>query len=102
MVFSGLQIYLKWEEFKLVLTELEEKDPEKYARMENEAKSFNIEETMKLYRELDEMTLAEAIDVKYKNFLKKRSLDDINFKKRINYILKIDVDGNEYHVIKGA
>ena len=29
-------------------------------------------------------------------------MDDINFKKRINYILKIDVDGNEYHVIKGA
>ena len=40
MVFSGLQIYLKWGEFKLVLTELEEKDPEKYARMENEAISW--------------------------------------------------------------
>ena len=76
MVFSGFQIYLKWEEFKLVLTELEEKHPEKYARMEKKAKSFNIEETMKLYRELDEMSLAEVIDIKYKNFLKKRSLDE--------------------------
>ena len=40
-------------------------------QLKNEAKSFNIEETMKLYRELDEMSLAEAIDVKYKIFLKK-------------------------------
>ena len=37
------------------------------------------------------------------NKVKKRSLDDLNFKKKtINYILKIDVDGNEYHVIKSA
>ncbi len=34
--------------------------------------------------------------------VKRTSLDDIDFKKKINYILKIDVDGNEYHVIKGA
>ena len=26
----------------------------------------------------------------------------MDFKKKNNYILKIDVDGNEYHVIKGA
>ena len=34
--------------------------------------------------------------------MKKISLDKLIFKKKINYILKIDVDGNEYHVIKGA
>jgi len=76
MVFAGWQIYLKWEELKLVLTELEEKDPGKYAKMEDKAKSFHIEEAMKLYRELDEMSLAKVIDLKYKNFLKKRSLDE--------------------------
>ena len=76
MVFAGWQVYLKWKEFQLVLTELEEKDPEKYARMEGKAKSFHIEETMKLYREIDTMPLAEIIDLKYKNFLKKRSLDE--------------------------
>ena len=36
------------------------------------------------------------------NKVKKKSLDELIFKKKINYILKIDVDGNEYHVIKGA
>ena len=36
MVFAAWQVYLKWEELKLVLTELEEKDPEKYAKMEPE------------------------------------------------------------------
>jgi len=36
------------------------------------------------------------------NKVKKISLDKLIFKKKINYILKIDVDGNEYHVIKGA
>ena len=34
--------------------------------------------------------------------VRKRSLDELFFKRKINYILKIDVDGNEYHVIKGA
>ena len=36
------------------------------------------------------------------NKVRKRSLDELIFRKKINYILKIDVDGNEYHVIKGA
>ncbi len=34
--------------------------------------------------------------------VKKISLDDLNLKKKNNYILKIDVDGNEYHVINSA
>ena len=76
MFFAGWQVYPKWEELKLVLTELEEKDPEKYAKMEDEAKSFHIEKAMKLYRELDEMSLAEVIGRKYKNFIKKRNLDE--------------------------
>ncbi len=36
------------------------------------------------------------------NNVKKKSLDEFNFNNKINYVLKIDVDGNEYHVIKGA
>ena len=75
MVFSGWQAFLKWEEFNSILTELEKKDPEKYSKMEEEVKSFHIEETMKLFREIDEMALAEVIDLRYKNFLKKRNSD---------------------------
>jgi hypothetical protein len=72
LLFGGWQAYLKWEEFKPILAELEEKDPEKYAKMVEEAKSFHINETKKLYRELDNMTFAEVIVLRYSKFLKKR------------------------------
>jgi hypothetical protein len=75
LLFCGWQAYLKWEEFKPVLVELEEKDPEKYAKMVEEAKSFHINETKKLYRELDNMTFAEVIDLRYSKFLEKRKAD---------------------------
>ena len=75
LLFVGYQAYLKWEEFKPVLAELEEKDPEKYAKMVEEAKSFHINETKKLYRELDNMTFAEVIDLRYSKFLEKRKAD---------------------------
>ena len=75
IVFGGWQVNLKWEEYKPVLAELEDKDPEKYSKMVEEAKSFHIKEAGKLYRELDEMTLAEVIDLKYKKFLEKRKSD---------------------------
>jgi len=75
MIFGGWQANLKWEEFKPVLEELEEKDPEKYAMMVEEAKSFHFKETRKLYRELDEMTLTEVINLRYEKFLEKRKSD---------------------------
>jgi hypothetical protein len=75
LLFGGWQTYLKWEEFKPVLADLEEKDPEKYTKMVEEAKSFHINETKKLYRELDKMTFAEVIDLRYSKFLKKRIAD---------------------------
>jgi hypothetical protein len=75
LVFSGWQANLKWEESKPVLAELEEKDPEKFAKMVEEAKSFHINETRKLYRELDNMTFAEVIDLRYSKFLEKRKGD---------------------------
>jgi hypothetical protein len=75
LLFGGWQAYLKWDEFKPVLAELEEKDPEKYANMVEEAKSFHMNETKKLYRELDNMTFAEVIDLRYSKFLKKRKAD---------------------------
>ena len=75
LVFGGWQANLKWEEFKPVLAELEEKDPEKYAKMVEEAQSFHIDETKKLYRELDRMTFAEVIDLRYSKFLEKRKGD---------------------------
>ncbi len=75
MIFGGWQANLKWEEFQPVLAELKEKDPEKYAKMEEEAKAFHIKETQKLYRELDEMTLTEVIYLRYEKFLEKRKSD---------------------------
>lgn len=75
MIFGGWQANLKWEEFKPVLAELEEKNPEKYAKMVEEAKSFHFIETRKLYRELDEMTLTEVINLRYEKFLEKRKAD---------------------------
>jgi hypothetical protein len=75
LLFGGWQGYLKWEEFKPVLAELEEKDPVKYTKMVEEAKSFHINETRKLYGELDKMTFAEVIDLRYSKFLKKRKTD---------------------------
>ena len=75
LVFGGWQADLKWEEFKPVLAELEEKDPEKYAKMVEEAQSFHIKETKKLYRELDRMTFAEVIDLRYSKLLEKRKTD---------------------------
>ncbi len=75
IILGGWQANLKWEEFKPVLTELEDKNPEKYAKMIEEAKSFHIKETKKLYRELDEMTLTEVIYLRYEKFLEKRKAD---------------------------
>ncbi len=75
LIFGGWQAKLKWEEFKPVLAELEEKDPEKYAKMVEEAQSFHINETRKLYRELDRMTFAQVIDLRYSKFLEKRKTD---------------------------
>lgn len=76
IVFGGYQANLKWEqEYKPILKKLEEKDPEKYAKMVEEAKSFHINETRRLYRELDEMTLTEVIYLRYEKFLEKRKAD---------------------------
>ena len=75
MVFGGWQAYLKWEEFKPVLVELEEKDPEKFTKMVEEAQSFHIKETRRLYREIDRMTFAAVIDLRYSRFLEKRKSD---------------------------
>jgi hypothetical protein len=75
LLFGGWKAYLKWEELKPVLAELEEKDPEKYANMVEEAKSFHINEMKKLYRELGNMTFADVIDLRYNKFLEKRKAD---------------------------
>ncbi|MZH03395.1 MAG: hypothetical protein F3745_08400, partial [Nitrospinae bacterium] len=75
LIFGGWQANLRWEEFKPVLAELEEKDPEKYAKMIEEAKSFHIKETEALYREIDSMTREEVITLRYKKWRKKRLTD---------------------------
>ena len=75
LVFGGWQAKLKWEEFKPVLVKLEEKDPEKYAKMVEEAQTFHIKETRRLYREIDRMTFAAVIDLRYSRFLEKRKSD---------------------------
>ena len=56
IVFGWLG-YQQWASFKPVLAKLEEKHPEKYEQMWEKAKSFNISEAKKLYRELKEMPM---------------------------------------------
>jgi hypothetical protein len=75
IVFGGWQANLRWEEFKPVLAELEEKDPEKYAKMVEEAKSFHIEEAQLLYGEIESMTRAEVISLRYKKWKDKGKVD---------------------------
>ena len=75
MIYGGWLAYQKWESFKPILTKLEEKDPEKYEQMWEEATSFHISEAKKLYRELNEMKLADVIDLRYKKLLAKRNAD---------------------------
>ncbi len=75
IVFGGWQANLRWEEFKPVLAELEKKHPEKYAKMIEEAKSFHINETKRLYNEIDTMTYLEVITLRYEKWRKKRFKD---------------------------
>ena len=75
IIFFGWLAYQQWESFKPVLAKLEEKHPEKYEQMWEKAKSFNISESKKLYRELKEMPMADVIDLRYKKFLEKRNSD---------------------------
>ena len=80
MVFGGLifgwwQADQRWEEFKPVLAELEEKNPEKYAQMVEEAKSLHIAKAKSLYQEIQSMTREEVITLHYRNWQEKRKSD---------------------------
>ena len=75
LAFGGWQANLRWEEFKPVLAEIEEKHPEKYAQMVAEAKSFHIEETKRLYHEIESMTREEVIILRYEKWQEKRQAD---------------------------
>ena len=75
LLFGGWQANLRWEEFKPVLAELEEKHPGKYAQMVEEAKFFHIEETQQLYHEIESMTREEVITLRYENWQEKRKAD---------------------------
>ena len=75
LAFGGWQANLRWEEFKPVLAELEERHPEKYAQMVAEAKSFHIKETKRLYHEIESMTREEMINLRYEKWQEKRQAD---------------------------
>jgi len=75
LIYGGWQANLRWEEFKPVLAELEEKNPEKYATMVDEAKSLNIKEAQQLFKEIDSMTRGEVIALRYKKWKEKRKTD---------------------------
>lgn len=75
MIFGGWQANIRWEQFKPVLAELEEKDPEKYAIMVGEAKSFHVKEAKSLYREIETMTREAVITLRYEKWRKKRKED---------------------------
>jgi len=75
LAFGGWQANLRWEEFRPVLAELEERHPEKYAQMVAEAKSFHIKETKRLYHEIESMTREEVINLRYEKWQEKRQAD---------------------------
>ena len=75
LAFGGWQANLRWEEFKPVLAELEERHPEKYAQMVAEVKSFHIKETKRLYHEIESMTREEVINLRYEKWQEKRQAD---------------------------
>ena len=75
LAFGGWQANLRWEEFKPVLAELEERHPEKYAQMVAEAKSFHIKETKRLYHEIESMTREEVTNLRYEKWQEKRQAD---------------------------
>ncbi|MEE3346798.1 MAG: hypothetical protein VX186_01430 [Nitrospinota bacterium] len=75
LAFGGWQANLRWEEFKPVLAELEERHPEKYAQMVAEAKFFHIKETKRLYHEIESMTREEVINLRYEKWQEKRQAD---------------------------
>ena len=75
MIYGGWLSYQKWESFKPILTKLQDNDPEKYEQMWEEATSFHVSKARQLYRELNEMTLADVIDLRYKKLLEKRKAD---------------------------
>ena len=75
LVYGGWQANLQWEAFKPVLAELEEKHPEKYTQMVEEAKSFHLKETQQLYHEIESMTREEVIALRYEKWQKKRKED---------------------------
>lgn len=75
LVFGGWQANLRWEEFKPVLAELEERNPEKYAKMVEEATSVHIKKAHTLYREIQSMTREEVITLRYEKWKEKRKAD---------------------------
>ena len=75
LIFGGWQANIRWEQFKPVLAELEKKDPEKYAEMVEEAKSFHIKEAKILYWEIETMTREAVITLRYEKWRKKRKAD---------------------------
>jgi len=75
LIFGGWQANLRWEEFQPVLAELEEKHPEKYTQMVEEAKSFHIKETQRLYHEIESMTKEAVITLRYEKWQEKRKAD---------------------------
>ena len=75
LAFGGWQANLRWEEFKPVLAELEERHPEKYAQMVAEAKFFHIKETKRLYHAIESMTREEVINLRYEKWQEKRQAD---------------------------
>lgn len=75
LVFAGWQGNLRWEAFKPVLAELEAKHPEKYLTMIDEAKSFHIGETKRLFHEIDTMSREAVITLRHEKWREKRKQD---------------------------
>ncbi len=71
--------YLAWLHYEPMLkakwAEIKEKDPDKHAVMSEELKSFHFTKARALYDEVDAMTYEEVLELRHKNFYKKRRKD---------------------------
>jgi|GEM_PF-3406568 len=79
LLFSFVGAYGAWLYYEPMLkakwAEAKEKDPDKHAVMEQELKAFHLSKAKKLYDEIDAMTYEEVLDLRHKNFYKKRRKD---------------------------
>lgn len=74
VVLIGAGVFV-WKEVLPVMLELESKNPEKFARLIEEAKSLHVEEAKRLFLELERMSYEAVLTYRYNSWKKKQEED---------------------------